>query len=290
MIETLHGTRETVNFRVSNITRFYRNEEPEDYPPHWHLPGEIISPLVSTYQVTVAGETMVLHPGDVLVIGSSELHSIQAPPEGVRYILNVDFSLFDHIPDLTFLVSILQPYYLVSHAAAPQLSSHLSQLLRDIEEEYASDQVYRDGEICSLLLHFFTQVGRHAVNLEKLQSLAPQKEYADRFVYICDYINNHCTENLSLEQISEQAEFSKYYFSRLFREVTGTTCHNYVLRRRILYAKNLLADSSLSITEVSLRAGFNSLATFNRIFKKHLGCTPSEYRQLNSGIQRENQA
>lgn len=284
LIETLHGTRETVNFRVSTVTRFYRNDEAEDYPPHWHLPGEIIAPLVNTYQVTVAGQELTLQPGDLLIIGSSELHSIKAPPEGVRYILNVDFALFEHIPDLTFLVSLLQPYYLVSHGETQQLASQLFQLLQNIEEEYGSNRVYRDGEICSLLIHFFALVGRHAANLENLQSLAPQKEYADRFVYICDYINRHCTENLSLDQISEQAGFSKYYFSRLFREITGTTCHNYVIRRRILYAKNLLADSSVPITEIAMRSGFNSLATFNRIFKKHLGCTPSEYRQLNSSI------
>lgn len=284
MIESLHGARETVNFRVSTIARLYRNDEPEDYPAHWHLPGEIIAPLINTYQVTVAGQTLILQPGDVLIIGSSELHSIQAPPEGVRYILNVDYDLFEHIPDLTVLVALLQPYYLVSRASSPQLARQLVGLLQNIEEEYASSQIYRDGEICSLLIHFFALVGRHSANLEKLQSLAPQKEYTDRFVYICDYINSHCTENLPLDQISEQAGFSKYYFSRLFREATGTTCHNYVTRRRILYAQNLLADSSVAVTEVALRSGFNSLATFNRIFKRQLGCTPSEYRQLHSSI------
>lgn len=287
MIETLHGTRETVNFRVSSVTKFYRNDEPEDYPPHWHLPGEIISPLINSYQVTVDGEELSLQPGDVLIIGSSVLHSIQAPPQGVRYIMNVDFALFDHIPDLTVLLSLLQPYYLVSCSEDRHLAVQLAQILQNIEEEYASNRLYRDGEVCSLLLHFFALVGRHAANLEKLQSLAPQKEYADRFVYICDYINSHCTENLSLDQISEQAGFSKYYFSRLFREITGTTCHNYVIRRRILYAKNLLADSSVPVTEIAMRSGFNSLATFNRIFKKQLGCTPSEYRQLNSTIKQQ---
>ena len=133
MIETLHGTRETVNFRVSAITRFYHNDEAEDYPPHWHLPGEIIAPLTGPYQVTVAGDHLTLQPGDVLIIGSSELHSIAAPPEGERYIVNVDYSLFEHIPDLTFLVSVLQPYQLLSAAEAPQITKQLLALLSSIE-------------------------------------------------------------------------------------------------------------------------------------------------------------
>ena len=79
MIESLHGMRETVNFRSSSIVRFYRNEADEDYPPHWHLPGEIIAPLVNGYEVTVADQTLSLAPGDILIIASSELHSIRAP-------------------------------------------------------------------------------------------------------------------------------------------------------------------------------------------------------------------
>lgn len=285
MIESLHGMRETVNFRSSSIVRFYRNETDEDYPPHWHLPGEIIAPLVNTYEVTVADQTLSLSPGDVLVIASSELHSIKAPRTGVRYILDFSTSLFDQLPDLSFILALIQPCCLLTAAAMPQVTAQLVDILRRIEVEHNSDtEVFRDAEICSLLVHFFVLVGRYAVNMEKFQSLAPpkQQEYADRFVSVCDYINSHCTENLTLEQVSEQAGFSKYHFARLFRELTGTTVHNYVTNRRILYAQSLLADEALSVTEVSMRSGFNSLATFNRIFKKQMGCTPSEYRKLNS--------
>lgn len=284
MIEILHGTRETVAFRNSSLVRFYRNEVYEDFPPHWHLPGEIIAPLENTYEVTVAGQTLTLSPGDVLIIASSELHSIKAPKVGARYILNFPTDFFEQIPDLVFVLSILQPYYLLSAAAAPRITEELMEILRKIEMEHnSSTAVFRDAEICSLLVHFFVLMGRYAVNLDRFQNLAPpkQQEYADRFVSICDYINSHCNENLTLEQISEQAGFSKYHFARLFRELTGTTVHNYVTNRRILYAQSLLADKSISVTEVSMRSGFNSLATFNRIFKKQLGCTPSEYRKLN---------
>lgn len=285
MIEILHGKRETVNFRSSSLVRLYRNEVEEDYPPHWHLPGEIIAPLVNTYEVTVADQTMTLLPGDVLIIGPSELHSIKAPKTGARYILNFHTDLFERIPDLVFVLSILQPYYLLSAAAAPQVTGELMEILRKVEMEHDSDTaVFRDAEICSLLVHFLVLVGRYALNMEMFQGLTPpkQQEYTDRFVSICDYINSHCNENLTLEQISEQAGFSKYHFARLFRELTGTTVHNYLTNRRILYAQSLLEDKSISVTEVSMRSGFNSLATFNRIFKKQLGCTPSEYRKLNN--------
>ena len=111
-----------------------------------------------------------------------------------------------------------------------------------------------------------------------------QKEQQERFSMLCNYINAHCTEDLSLDELANEAGFSKYHFARLFKEITGTTCHNYLLGRRLLYAKSLLADFSLPITEVAMRSGFNSLATFNRIFKFQIGCTPSEFRKLGLGF------
>lgn len=284
MIETLHGTRETVNFRSSSLIRFYRNEEADDYPPHWHIQGEIIAPLVNSYQVTVSGQVLELSPGDVLIIASGELHSIRAPGAGTRYIVNFSTGMLEQLPDLAFILSLTRPYILFSASVSSGITTELVELLRRVESEYNSGtEMFRDAAICSLLTRFFLLAGRYAVNVEKFQSLTPPKrqEYVNRFVSVCDYINNHCTENLTLEQVSEQAGFSKYHFARLFRDLTGTTVHNYLTNRRILYAQSLLADKSVSITEVSMRSGFNSLATFNRIFKRQVGRTPTEYRKLN---------
>lgn len=286
MIEKLHGTRETVDFSIASSVRLYRNENSECFPPHWHVPGEIISPIKNTYQVTTGGKTLDLSPKDILIVAPGELHSIIAPPTGARYIVNFDTSPYERFQDLTFLFSTMSPFYLLRREDNPQLSSALFSLLEQIEGEYFGEGIYRESEISSLLLHFFVLLGRSRGSSEKLQgtTLSKQQEYSDRFMLICNYINAHCTENLSLEQIAEQAGFSKYHFSRLFKELTGTTCHNYLINRRILFAQTLLMDSSVSITEVAMRSGFNSLATFNRIFKTQMGCTPSEYRKLGADI------
>lgn len=88
MIEKLNGTTETVDFTLASNIRLYHNNSAEDFPLHWHVPGEIICPIQNTYNVTVADEILYLKPHDILFIGSGELHSITAPKEGERYILN----------------------------------------------------------------------------------------------------------------------------------------------------------------------------------------------------------
>ena len=54
------------------------------------------------------------------------------------------------------------------------------------------------------------------------------------------------------------------------------------MARRIIYAKALLVDDTIPITEIAMRSGFNSIATFNRLFKAQIGYTPTEYRQMAS--------
>lgn len=284
MIESLEGNREYVNFRRSDIIRFYRNNTPEDFVPHWHLPGEIISPLENTYEVTLAGDTLVLQPGDILVISPGELHSIKAPETGIRYILNYSPTHFEQIRDISFLFAMLRPYYLLRVEEKPALAGELFSLLQQIEGEYFGDTPYCDGAMFTLLFSFFVRLGRYTINLERFQgsTQTKQHEYTTLFMSVCNYINQHCTENLSLDAMAKNAGFSKYHFCRLFKEFTGTTFHDYLTNSRILWAKNLLGDSSISITEISMRSGFNSLSTFNRIFREQLGCTPSEYRKLNS--------
>ena len=282
MIETLHGTHEIVNFHGFHTVRFFRNTETEDYPPHWHAPGEIISPLENTYEVTVSGSPIVLSPGDVLVIAPGELHSIKAPPSGCRYILHYDALCFRQIPSISFLLSLLRPYSLYRADQVPELTSTLRECICAIGKDESSGLPYRDAAVYAHLLQFFVALGRHGHVCEKFTGVArsKQREYTERFIAVCNYINDHCSEDLTLDQISDHAGFSKFHFSRLFKEFTGVTCFDYLNRCRVLYAQGLLTDPSLPVTEVSMRSGFNSLATFNRIFKTFAGCTPSEYRKL----------
>lgn len=103
--------------------------------------------------------------------------------------------------------------------------------MTQMEKEYFGAAVFRDCELSSLMLHFFAIIGRKLhqnAPHENISSLR-QKEQQERFSMLCNYINAHCTEDLSLDELANEAGFSKYHFARLFKEITGTTCHNYLL-------------------------------------------------------------
>ena len=94
-----------------------------------------------------------------------------------------------------------------------------------------------------------------------------------------EFIDDCFDQALDLEQISRQAFFSPYHFLRLFREAFQKTPHQYLTERRLEKAKELLAASDLSVTEICLIVGFQSLGSFSSLFHKNVGRSPSLYRQ-----------
>ncbi|HLU67054.1 MAG TPA: helix-turn-helix transcriptional regulator [Kofleriaceae bacterium] len=85
---------------------------------------------------------------------------------------------------------------------------------------------------------------------------------------------------LELEQIARAACLSPYHFHRLFRREFDDTPHQYLTRRRVERARELLLRSDLPITDVCFRVGFQSLGSFSALFRRHAGHSPARYRAL----------
>ena len=83
---------------------------------------------------------------------------------------------------------------------------------------------------------------------------------------------------LNIEQIASHAGFSHFHFIRFFHRTYGITPHQYLTRKRIQQAQRLLALSELSVTEICLAVGFQSLGSFSTLYRRQTGYSPSEHR------------
>jgi AraC-like DNA-binding protein len=92
------------------------------------------------------------------------------------------------------------------------------------------------------------------------------------------FIEENQTEKLSLAQVARAVNASSFYFCKTFRKATGVHFTAYVSRVRIERAKHLILNPNLRISEVAYEVGFQSLTHFNRVFKKLVGQSPSQYR------------
>lgn len=93
-----------------------------------------------------------------------------------------------------------------------------------------------------------------------------------------EFILEHQSEDINLGQVARAVNTSTFYFCKMFKKVTGINFTDYLSRVRIEKSKNLLLNPNLRVSEIAFEVGFQSLTHFNRVFKKVLGQTPTEYR------------
>ncbi len=103
--------------------------------------------------------------------------------------------------------------------------------------------------------------------------------YERQLQKVIEFIGKHLDEKLTLEQLSHVACFSKYHFHRIFTAYTGLSLQQYIRWLRLKRAAHqLIIDKDKSIIEIAINAGFESHEAFTRVFKKHCGVNPSEFR------------
>ena len=107
----------------------------------------------------------------------------------------------------------------------------------------------------------------------------PNADLRERLWRARRFIDECYDQPLDLAEISKQACLSRYHFLRLFRETFDTTPRQYLIKRRIDRAKELLRAPSLSVTEVCFEVGFESLGSFSTLFHKSVGHAPISYRR-----------
>jgi len=92
------------------------------------------------------------------------------------------------------------------------------------------------------------------------------------------YIAEHCSEDLSLDQVARASNMSAFYFCKVFKKSTGLTFTDYLARIRVETVKRLLLNPHTRVSEAAFEAGFQSLSQFNRVFHRIEGEAPSDYR------------
>ena len=108
--------------------------------------------------------------------------------------------------------------------------------------------------------------------------MSPREDQNRRLLRARDAMDRDYARPLDVPALARVALMSPTHFTRSFRATFGETPHRYLQRRRIERAMALLRDPGLTVTEVALRVGFESLGTFSRTFRAVVGVPPSEYR------------
>ena len=115
---------------------------------------------------------------------------------------------------------------------------------------------------------------------------SPSARDRRRAVDVALFLDERSSEVLDLEQLARRADLSPFHFLRLFERVLGVTPRQYLVRARLRRADRLLADDSLSITQIANDVGFADLSNFVRTFRRAPGLSPRSFRKAARGDRR----
>jgi AraC family transcriptional regulator len=161
----------------------------------------------------------------------------------------------------------------------PQVEQVGKSLLSELEDGGLMGDLYAQSLTNVLMIHLL----RHHSSLGRRDARKIEREYKGALSKralrsVTDYVGDNLVHDLTLEELAGIAHMSPYHFSRLFKRSTGLSPHQYVVRKRVERAKELLTNTDLSLHEVALSVGFADQSHLSRYTKRLLGVSPKSLR------------
>jgi AraC family transcriptional regulator len=157
-----------------------------------------------------------------------------------------------------------------------QIQRLMESLRTDIEGGAPTGVLFGQSIATALSVHIAQQYSSRTLTLEPYRG-GLSRSTLNR---VREYIHAHVDDKLELETLAKVAGVNLYHFAKAFKQSTGETPHQYVLRQRIEQAKQLLRRPKSSVLEASARAGFVDQSHFSKVFRRMVGVAPSAYRSL----------
>ncbi len=261
--------------------QYKRDTYLKDVELHHHDFYELYFLINGDVTYTIESRQYHVHPGDLLLISPRELHQICIRPEMSayeRYVLWVDPQLLSKystsLSDLTRNLDPAGPIQGNLLRIKPEDHGKLHKLFELLWQECESDSYGSDLLRQSLLIQLLVIINRMA---DRSSVKYEEASHSSKAVsQVVEYINSHYSEPLSLDSLAELVYVSKYHLSHEFNRQVGTSVYRYIQKKRLLIARQLLAQGSRP-NEVYSICGFGDYAGFYRAFKGEYGISPREY-------------
>lgn len=262
---------------------------------HFHDSFELYFLLEGERYYFIDRETYHVKKGMVVLVNRQQIHktSLAGKSYHDRILLQISQEGFSPLLEQAGLVPLTRMFeenYGVTELPE-KVWEQVKLLLFEIRDELREKQGKYDGMVKLKLAEILLLISRCRRNrvfykqggeISTVQTARHQKVHE-----VADYLLHHYDTDESLEDLAERFFISKSYLSRIFREVTGFSVNEYRNITRIRKAKELLAGSEYSVTEISELLGFESVTYFERVFKKLTDKTPLKYRRICSGDMEE---
>lgn len=265
------------NLSPINIREIVYNEVGPSYnvPPHSHSLFQWYCVVYGNVKFSTNNQTFILQPEDSILISPGLMRAPTYHNKSIGYF----YVLFEnHHLLLNNLEGKIMPI-------PNELRFDLSSLIN--ETNTPGDNTYEFVEaLVTRILIGLERKAKSPGRTENLSNLNIQTQN-ELFNQIDAFLRRNLYKNISRKHLSEVFHMSPSHLARIFHNTSGMTISNRLLQLRIDRAKQLLLESSLPISEISLQVGYTNFSHFSHIFRKLTGVTPSDYRRTQGNIRRK---
>ncbi|PQD96034.1 AraC family transcriptional regulator [Pradoshia eiseniae] len=272
------------DFRVFHL----KDRITKDVDYHYHDFHKIIIFLKGNVTYMIEGKAYKLRPWDTLIISQSQIHKpIIDPSEDYERIIiwfNPEMIAEHNRED----ANLLECFEVAMNRDNNRLRLFEEQLrkvkriVNDFLEEEDSPAFGNDILKRTLLIQLIILLNRSILDINR-RNPSIDVQFDQNINEIVTYINQHLDGDLSVGHLASLVFLSKYHLMRKFKAYTGYTLHQYIVQKRLMYAKALMAEG-LRLTDVCQSAGFNDYSGFVRAFKKEFGISPREYLKVKKTV------
>lgn len=274
LVDYSQYTLEKKGYLKEDFRLFHINDRTErEFFWHYHDFHKIIVFVSGKVTYHIEGKAYPLKPHDILLVNKGAIHRPEIDPTipYERYIFWIKSDISRQELNTCFQRANERSFNLVR--LEPVVQERLKMILSEIEQAGKGTQF---GDMI-LSEAFFSQFMIYINRIFLKTSVLPDKKtyFSDSQVeQLLKYINRHLTADLSIDSLAEKFYFSKYHMMRKFKSETGYTIHNYVISKRLLYARSLITEGT-PVMKASQMSGFQDYTTFVRAYKKQFGQAPS---------------
>lgn len=238
--------------------------------------GDMIYTIGETQHELVSGDILMIPPDVPL---SVEFYGEQ-PYKRIQLRLSRKF-MEEMDPDQ----ELRRIFYLSDSSGKPDYllrenTSRIVSMVETLFHEVMSDKVFMHRMAMMQITRVVIMIYRDKLGAYSAGGVAASGQQA-LVMRAAKYINDHITQDLSLDALAEQLFISKYHLSRLFRQYMKISIHQYITQHRLIMARRMINEGK-PLQEVGLQCGFANYSTFYRAFEKYFGCSPRDFAKWES--------
>lgn len=259
--------------------------ENTQFPPHWHGEMELVYVTEGRVKIGLNSEVYTLEPRDILIIGSGEVHHFPPQTQPTKMVfIQFGLSFFDSYSTVLNDRRLTHPLLgqsgrLGAADGNSRVHAAMENLILALIEEYRLKlegySLALKARLYDLFLLLLREVPMEQYSPEERRK---QTNRLERLEKVFDYVESHLDGKITMAEAARVANFSVFHFTRFFKAATGMTFSDYLSNFRVKRAEWFLSSTEDSITEIALKTGFNSIQSFDRVFKELKGCSPKTYR------------